>query len=63
MNMAFDQNKYITEFKRDNYDAVTFLIPKGKKKVLKDYAQKQGLSVSQVVVRALEEQYRLDLGK
>ena len=63
MNMAFDQNKYITEFKRDNYDQMAFLVPKGKRKVIKDYAQKQGLSVSQLVVRALEEQYKLDLGK
>ena len=61
--MAFDSNKYKADFRRDNYDAVTFLIPKGKKKVLKDYAQNNGLSVSQVVVRALEEFCKLDLSK
>jgi hypothetical protein len=61
--MAFDQNKYVADFKRENYDAVTFLIPKGKKAALKQRAQIDGISVSQLVVRALEEFYKLDLGK
>jgi hypothetical protein len=61
--MAFDQNKYVADFKRENYDAVTFLIPKGEKAALKQRAQIDGISVSQLVVRALEEFYKLDLGK
>lgn len=61
--MAFDQNKYISDFKKDNYDQMAFLVPKGKRKVIKDFANKQGLSISQLVIRALEEQYKLDLSK
>lgn len=61
--VAFDQNKYISDFKKDNYDQMAFLVPKGKRKVIKDFANKQGLSISQLVIRALEEQYKLDLSK
>lgn len=61
--MAFDQNRYISDFKRENYDQMAFLVPKGRRKIIKDYASKQGLSVSQLVVRALEECYKLDLSR
>ncbi len=61
--MAFDQNRYISDFKKENYDQMAFLVPKGKRKVIKDFANKQGLSISQLVIRALEEQYKLDLSK
>lgn len=62
-NMAFDKVRYDNDFKRQNYDRVTILIPKGKSKVLKDYAKTQGKSVSQVTVEALETVCKLDLSK
>lgn len=61
--MAFDQNRYISDFKKENYDQMAFLVPKGKRKIIKDFANKQGLSISQLVIQALEEQYKLDLSK
>lgn len=61
--MAFDQNSYITDFKRDNYDQIAILVPKGKKLDIKRCAAEKGISVSQLVVRALEECYKLDLSK
>lgn len=58
--MAFDRKKH--------YDQVMILIPKGKKELLKEEARirdirdSQGkLSVSRMIVLALEKQYGLDL--
>ena len=61
--MAFDQNKYITDYKRENYDAVTFLVPKGCKADIKADAAIRGWSMTEYIVRALEGQYGLDLTK
>lgn len=61
--MAFDNNSYQAEYKRQNYDIVRALVPKGKGKVLKDYAKAQGKSVSQVIIEALETACKLDLSK
>lgn len=61
--MAFDQTKYIDDYKKQNYDRMTFFVPKGKGKVIKDYAKSLGLSPSQVIIRALENQYSLDMAK
>lgn len=61
--MAFDQLKYIDEYKRQNYDRIGLLVPKGKGKVIKDLAKAQGKSISQVVVEALENQYSVNLSK
>lgn len=61
--MAFDQNQYINEYKRENYDRLSILIPKGRKKDIKTIADSKGVSVSQLVVEALETCYNLDLSK
>lgn len=61
--MAFDPNAYKTDFQRQNYDRVVALIPKGKGKVVKDYAATKGMSVSQVIVEALESYCKLDLSR
>lgn len=68
--MAFDQTKYIDEYVKENYDRVTIKIPKGKKALLKDLAVKHNItdakgkiSVSRMIVEALEEKYGIDLGK
>lgn len=62
-NMAFDPVQYVNDYKRQNYDRIVALVPKGKGKVIKDYAKTQGKSVSQVVVEALESVHGLDLSK
>lgn len=61
--MAFDNNSYQTEYKRQNYDRMTVLVPKGRSKDVKAFAQAQGKSISQVIVEALETCYKLDLSK
>lgn len=61
--MAFDNNSYQADYKRQNYDVIRALIPKGKKQVLQKYAKEQGKSVSQIVVEALEGHCKLDLSK
>lgn len=61
--MAFDANQYIADFKRNNYDQIGILVPKGRKKTIKDCAAREGISVSQLVIKALEECYKLDLSK
>lgn len=61
--MAFDQVEYKNQYNRENYDIVRFTVPKGKRKLLKERAQELGISVSELVIRALEKQYLLDLSK
>lgn len=59
--MAFDQTQYVNDYKREHYDRITALVPKGKGATVKAIAAERGLTVSQVVVRALEETYKVDL--
>ena len=68
--MAFDQTKYITGFIKENYDRVEVKIPKGKKELLKKIAQENNfvddkgrVSVSRLIIEAIEEKYGVDLGK
>ena len=61
--MSFDQQKYIDEYKKSNYDRVTVFVPKGKKQVIVKCAESKGCSTSQLVVEALENQYKLGLSK
>ena len=61
--MAFDENEYKARYQRENYDRVVILIPKGKKADIKERAEKLGISVSELIVRALEKMYLLDLSK
>lgn len=68
--MAFDQTKYIDEYVKENYDRVVFKIPKGKKELLKHKAQelnitddKGKLSVSRLIIEAVEQTYNLDLSR
>lgn len=61
--MAFDENEYKARYQRENYDRVVILIPKGKKADIKERAEELGISVSELIVRALEKMYLLDLSK
>ncbi|MEA4932336.1 MAG: hypothetical protein VB071_01905 [Lawsonibacter sp.] len=47
--MSFDSNAYKTDFQRQNYDCIIVLIPTGKVKVVKAYAQAQGKSIFHVM--------------
>lgn len=68
--MAFDQNKYIDEYVKNNYDRVVIKIPKGKRDILKRIAVERNItddkgkvSVTRMIVEAVEEKYGIDLGK
>lgn len=61
--MAFDKNDYDNQYKRENYDVIRALIPKGKAQELKAYAKAHGTSVSALIVDALESRYGFDLSK
>lgn len=68
--MSFDQTKYIDEYVKENYDRVTFKIPKGKKSILKKIAQERNItdnkgliSVSRMIIEAVEQVYHVDLSK
>ena len=66
--MSFDQTEYITGYIKENYDRVEIRVPKGKRQILKDLAtqynfrdDKGKLSVSKLVLDAVEEKYGVDL--
>lgn len=61
--MAFDQIGYIADYNKQNYDVIRATVPKGRGKEIKDFARLQGVSVSQLIVNALETCYKLDLSK
>lgn len=47
----------------ENYDRITFRIPKGNKTTLQLEAAKRGKTINDLVVEAIEKQYSLDLTK
>ncbi len=61
--MAFDANSYKQEFNRRNYDTIMFQPPKGSKDKLKALAKQEGVSVNELLRRALLTAYGLDLSK
>ena len=62
-SMSFDQNKYVNQYKRDNYDRLSINIPKGGKAILQKEADVRGISVTALIVDALESCYKIDLSK
>lgn len=61
--MSFDKTAYDNEFVRQNYDRVSITLPKGKKADLKAYADKSGISLNALTVKALEEFTGIPLSK
>ena len=68
--MAFDQRKYVNEYMKENYDRIDLRIPKGGKDKLKTIAinndvtdDKGKISITKVIVDALEGFYKIDLSK
>ena len=58
--MAFNANKYKAEYGKKNYDEIKFVVPKGKRQEIKDYAKCNGKSVSRLIIDALEKCYMFD---
>lgn len=59
--MAYDKNSYTRQYNATTYHTVTAYIPKARKEALKAAAAERGLTVSQLVVRALEDYCKIDL--
>lgn len=51
----FDQIKYQNEYNKQNYDRVTFMVPKGKKDVIKESAKVKGESMSEYIWKAVQD--------
>lgn len=58
---GFNQTKYISEYKKAHYDKIVFHIPKGKKEVLKEAADRAGKSVTRLIIDSIEKQNHIDL--
>lgn len=60
--MAFDSVEYNNQYKRDKYDRISLLIPKGGKQILQKEAEIRGYkSVNALVIHALEKAYGINL--
>lgn len=50
-----DYNAYIDQYKRDHYDRINILLPKGSREILREIAKRDyGGSVSALVVDSIE---------
>lgn len=61
--MAFNKQEYDNNYIRNNYDVIRATVPKGRGSDIKKLAAQNGISVSQLIVRALEQVYHIDLNK
>lgn len=59
--MSFDMNKYQVNYRKNNYDNVTFLVKKGKKKELQEYAKEKGVKLSEYIRNLIIEDTGLDI--
>lgn len=60
--MSFDQYQYINDYKRDKYDRISLLVPKGGKATLQKVVAERGeKSVNALIIRALELAYGIQL--
>lgn len=53
MTIEFNQNKYIQEYNKKNYDRVNLILPKGEKEKLKAIAKEKGESLNSYIVAAI----------
>lgn len=53
--MAFDQYKYIDGYNREHYDRISVRVPKGVKAEWQEAAKGKGLSMSEMIARAVDE--------
>lgn len=55
--MAYEKIKYNNQYNKANYDKITILVPKGEKDEWKAFAQKKGLSMTEMVRRAVADYF------
>ena len=56
----FDKVKYKNEFIAKSYDRINLTVPKGKKEIIKGFADKQGKSINGFVNEAIDEKMDRD---
>lgn len=68
--MAYNHSQYTATYTKNNYDQVMVKVPKGKREVLKQFAEshrivdhKGQVSVNRMIIDAIEAQYGIDLSK
>ena len=49
------QRRAIARWQKEKVEEIKFRVPKGKKEIIRDYAQKCGESVNAFILRAIEE--------
>ena len=66
--MAYDEKKYKAQFLKENYDRIIITVPKGQREKLRklatdlDMKDNKGLiSVTRLIINALEKTYKIDL--
>lgn len=52
---------YLVEYARSNYDSMQIVLRKGDRAKVREYAKKEGITVSSLIRRALNELYDLKL--
>lgn len=57
----FNKKEYDKQFNKENYDNLFFKVPKGNKRLLKEYAEANGLSMADLIVAAVKRMYGIDL--
>ena len=61
--MAFDSNAYKNGYRRDMYDAIQLMLPKGKKAIVQKCANAEGESLNKFIIGCIEKSTGLDLSK
>ena len=61
--MAFDQNKYVSDYHKANYHYVRVVIPKDKLSDIKELAERKGKSISSLFVESFEKVYGVSLSR
>ena len=51
----FNQTKYIAEYNKKNYDRIELKVPKGLKAIWQEKAKSAGMSLTEYIVKKLEE--------
>ncbi len=59
----FNKNAYDNEYQKNHYDKITFNIPKGKKELIKQLAEREGVSISTLFIEAVEDKFFINIRK
>lgn len=49
------KNQYDMQYKKDNFDRISFVMPKGEKEKIKSTAEKCGMSAGEFIRQAIKE--------